>query len=244
MLRRRPASERGIYDYGWLKTAHTFSFNEYHDPAHHKFRTLRVMNEDHVAPSQGFGLHPHRDMEIVTVVLNGTLAHEDSLGHRQTLGPDEVQWMSAGSGIRHSEFNHSADEPVHLYQIWLLPRDKALEPAYDQRVFDPAARQNRWQLLAAPANGETTNGVASQALPIRQDARLSRTTLSGGATIDAAFAPGRHGWVQVMTGAVTAQGNSGEEVALAAGDGLAISDESQLNLRAEQGADLLLFDLA
>ncbi len=130
MLRRRLASERGIYDYGWLQTAHTFSFNEYHDPAHSKFRALRVMNEDHVAPAQGFGLHPHRDMEIVTVVLSGTLAHEDSLGHRQTLRPDEVQWMSAGSGLRHSEFNHSADEPVHLYQIWLLPREKGLEPAY------------------------------------------------------------------------------------------------------------------
>jgi redox-sensitive bicupin YhaK (pirin superfamily) len=244
MLRRRPASERGNYDCGWLKTAHTFSFNEYHDPAHHKFRTLRVMNEDHVAPGQGFGLHPHRDMEIVTVVLSGTLAHEDSLGHRQTLRPNEVQWMSAGSGMRHSEFNHSADEPVHLYQIWLLPRDKGLEPAYDQRVFDPAARQNSWQLLAAPANGETAHGAANAALPIRQDARLSRTTLSDGASINAEFAPRRHGWVQVMTGAVTALGSSGEEVTLAAGDGLAISDESQLTLRTKDGADLLLFDLA
>ena len=239
MLSRRPASERGIYDYGWLKTAHTFSFNEHNDPAHHKFRTLRVMNEDHVAPGQGFGLHPHRDMEIVTVVLSGTLAHEDSLGHRQTLRPDEVQWMSAGSGLRHSEFNHSADEPVHLYQIWLLPRDKGLEPAYDQRVFDPAARQNRWQLLAAPANG-----AESSALPIRQDARLSRTTLSGGAALDAELAPVRHGWVQVMTGAATVRGSSGDEVTLATGDGLAISDETQLTLRSKDGADVLLFDLA
>jgi redox-sensitive bicupin YhaK (pirin superfamily) len=239
MLRRRPASERGIYDYGWLKTAHTFSFNEYNDPAHHKFHSLRVMNEDHVAPGQGFGLHPHRDMEIVTVVLSGTLAHEDSLGHRQTLRPDEVQWMSAGSGLRHSEFNHSGEEPVHLYQIWLLPREKGMEPAYDQRVFDPAARQNRWQLLAAPANG-----VASEALPIRQDARLSRSTLSGGAALDAEFAPGRSGWVQVMQGAITARSSSGEEVALATGDGLAISDETQLTLRTKDGADVLLFDLA
>lgn len=239
MLRRRPASERGIYDYGWLKTAHTFSFNEYHDPAHHQFQALRVMNEDHVAAGQGFGLHPHRDMEIVTVVLSGTLAHEDSLGHRQTLGADEVQWMSAGRGIRHSEFNHSADEPVHLYQIWLLPSQKGMEPAYDQRVFDPAARQNRWQLLAAPANG-----AANEALPIRQDVRLSRTTLSGGATLGAELAPGRHGWVQVMTGAATVRGSSGEEVALATGDGLAISDETQLTVSTRDGADVLLFDLA
>jgi redox-sensitive bicupin YhaK (pirin superfamily) len=244
MLRRRPASERGIYDYGWLKTAHTFSFNEYHDPAHHKFRALRVMNEDHVAAGQGFGLHPHRDMEIVTVVLSGTLAHEDSLGHRQTLGPDEVQWMSAGSGIRHSEFNHSTDEPVHLYQIWLLPRDKSLEPAYDQRVFAAAARQNRWQLLAAPDSGNGANGEASEALPIRQDARVMRTTLSGGAGLAADIAPGRSAWVQVMRGAATVRGSSGEEVALATGDGLAVSDESQLTLRTNDGADVLLFDLA
>jgi len=244
MLRRRPASERGIYDYGWLKTAHTFSFNEYHDPAHHKFRALRVMNEDHVAPGQGFGLHPHRDMEIVTVVSSGTLAHEDSLGHRQTLGPDEVQWMSAGSGIRHSEFNHSTDEPVHLYQIWLLPRDKSLEPAYDQRVFAAAERQNRWQLLAAPDSTEGPNGKASAALPIRQDARVMRTTLSGGTEIAAELAPGRHAWVQVMRGAASVRGSSGEEVALAPGDGLAVSDESQLTLLTKDGADLLLFDLA
>ena len=239
MLRRRPAAERGIYDYGWLQTAHTFSFNEYHDPAHHQFHALRVMNEDTVAPGQGFGLHPHRDMEIVTVVLSGTLAHEDSLGHRQTLQPNEVQWMSAGRGIRHSEFNHSADEPVHLYQIWLLPREKGMEPAYDQRVFDPTARHNQWQLLAAPTNGE-----ASNALPIRQDVRLSRSTLSGGTSLGAQFAPGRSAWVQVMTGSATVRGSSGDVVALAVGDGLAINDESQLTVSTENGADVLLFDLA
>jgi redox-sensitive bicupin YhaK (pirin superfamily) len=239
MLRRRPASERGIYDYGWLQTAHTFSFNEYHDPAHHQFHALRVMNEDTVAPGQGFGLHPHRDMEIVTVVLSGTLAHEDSLGHRQTLQPNEVQWMSAGRGIRHSEFNHSTDEPVHLYQIWLLPCEKGMEPAYDQREFDPAARQNQWQLLASPVNGESSN-----ALPIRQDVRLSRSTLSDGTSLEAELAPGRSAWVQVMTGSATVRGSSGEEIALATGDGLAVSDEAQLTVTTKNGADVLLFDLA
>ena len=244
MLRRRPAAERGIYDYGWLQTAHTFSFNEYNDPAHHQFHALRVMNEDTVAPGQGFGLHPHRDMEIVTVVLSGTLAHEDSLGHRQTLGPNEVQWMSAGRGIRHSEFNHSTDEPVHLYQIWLLPREKGMEPAYDQREFDPAARQNQWQLLAAPEKEGTENGAASNVLPIRQDVRLSRSTLSEGTSLDAELAPGRSAWVQVMTGAVTVRGNTGDEVTLGTGDGLAVSDEVQLRVSTKNGADVLLFDLA
>src|SRR6266550_4570151 len=165
MFSIRKSSDRGHFDHGWLNTYHTFSFADYYDPAHMGFRSLRVINEDRVAPGAGFGMHGHRDMEIVTCVLSGALEHKDSLGHGEVLRPGEFQHMSAGRGIRHSEFNPSATEPVHLYQIWLLPRESGLEPSYAQKAFDPAHRTGRWQLVASP------NG-ADGSLKIQQDARI------------------------------------------------------------------------
>src|SRR5262245_55191646 len=158
MLKIRKSSERGHFDHGWLDTYHTFSFGDYYDPSQMGFRTLRVINEDRVQPSRGFGMHGHRDMEIVTCVLSGALEHRDSLGHGEVLKPGELQRMSAGTGIRHSEFNPSPTEPVHLYQIWIEPREKGLPPGYEQRAFDAAARQGTWQLVASPdgADGSLT----------------------------------------------------------------------------------------
>ena len=147
MIRIRRAAERGHFNHGWLDTFHTFSFGDYFDPAHNNFRSLRVMNEDRVAPGQGFGMHGHRDMEIVTYVLSGALQHKDSLGNGETLRPGEFQRMSAGTGIRHSEFNPSATEPVHLYQIWLTPRQLGLQPGYEQKAFAESERLNRFRLV-------------------------------------------------------------------------------------------------
>src|SRR5258708_7294909 len=149
MMTFRPAKERGHAENGWLDSWHSFSFADYYDPAHMGFRSLRVINEDRVAPGQGFGLHGHRDMEIVTLVLEGALEHRDSLGNGEVLRPGELQRMTAGTGIRHSEFNPSATEPVHLYQIWLLPERPGLTPSYEQRGFDPAGQEGRWQLVAS-----------------------------------------------------------------------------------------------
>jgi redox-sensitive bicupin YhaK (pirin superfamily) len=204
MLTIRRAADRGSFDHGWLQTSHTFSFGDYRDPEHMGFRALRVINDDVVAPGQGFGMHPHRDMEIVTVVLAGALEHRDSLGTGAVIHPGEVQVMTAGTGILHSEFNPSATEPVHLYQIWLFPKRKGLPPRYDQKAFDAAARRAGWQRLASGAGRD-------DALTIHQDAEPLRAV---------------------------------NGVALAAGDGLAVSDETALSVSAGTDADILLFDLA
>jgi redox-sensitive bicupin YhaK (pirin superfamily) len=232
MIRVRRAADRGHFDHGWLDTWHTFSFGDYYDPHQMGFRALRVINDDRVAPGAGFGMHGHRDMEIVTVVLNGALAHRDSLGHGEVLRPGEVQHMTAGTGIRHAEFNPSADAPVHLYQIWLLPDRPGLAPSYAQRAFDAAGRRGRWQRLAAPDG-------ADGALTIHQDASIHRATLEAGQALPYALEPGRHAWVQVLDGAITLGGES-----LATGDGAAVSEESRLDIRAERPSDVLLFDLA
>ncbi|MDX1946968.1 MAG: pirin family protein [Pirellulaceae bacterium] len=232
MITLRPSSQRGHKNHGWLDTYHTFSFADYYDPAHMGFRALRVMNEDRIAPGMGFGMHGHRDMEIVTLVLAGALEHRDSLGHGEILRPGELQRMSAGSGIRHSEFNPSATEPTHLYQIWLLPRQPGLTPSYEQKAIDPAGRQGRWQLAAAP---DGANG----ALTIQTDARIWLADLTAGSNLSHELAPGRHGWLQVLRGSVALAGQ-----ALAAGDGAAISGEAQLAISATDSAELMLFDLA
>src|SRR5262245_31976479 len=164
MIRLRRAAERGHFNFGWLDTYHTFSFGEYFDPKHTQFRALRVMNEDRVAPGQGFGMHGHRDMEIVTIVLSGALEHRDSLGNGEVLRPGELQRMSAGTGIRHSEFNPSPSEPTHLYQIWLLPERQGLTPSYEQKAI-PAGQRNQLRLVASP-------DAADGSLTIHQDARL------------------------------------------------------------------------
>ncbi len=231
MLQVRRRNERGHFNHGWLDTYHTFSFADYLDPAHVSFRALRVINEDRVAPGQGFGMHGHRDMEIVTIVLEGALQHRDNLGNGEVLRPGEVQRMSAGTGIRHSEFNPSATEAVHLYQIWLFPREKGLTPSYEQKALDPARKRNRFQLVASPIG-------ADGGLTIHQDANLYLAELTGAAVVHE-LAPNRAAWLQVLRGNATLNGMS-----LEAGDGVAITNETKLTVTAAQKAEVLLFDLA
>lgn len=232
MIQIRKSGERGHFNHGWLDTFHTFSFSDYHDPRHMGFRTLRVMNEDRVAPGQGFGMHGHRDMEILTCVLSGALEHKDSLGNGEVLRPGEFQRMSAGSGIRHSEFNPSSTEPVHLYQIWILPESRGLTPSYEQKRFDDLPGSGAWRLVASADAREGS-------LRISQDARVFRAVLPAGGSSSYEIRPDRHAWLQVMGGRVTLGGHT-----LTAGDGAALSDEQKLELAAVETADLLLFDLA
>jgi len=232
MVQLRRSAERGHLNHGWLDTYHTFSFGEYYDPQQMGFRSLRVMNEDRVAPGKGFGMHGHRDMEIVTYVLEGALEHKDSMGNGEVLRPGEFQRMSAGTGIRHSEFNPSESEPVHLYQVWLLPREQGIEPSYEQKRFGDEQLVNRFRVVASP---DAVDG----SLSIQQDASiyLARLEASGEAVHD--LAPGRHAWLQVLRG--DAELNAAR---LVAGDGAAISDELQLRVTTETCAELLLFDMA
>ena len=232
MIRIRRSAERGYFDHGWLQTYHTFSFAGYRDPQHMGFRALRVMNEDRVAPGQGFDTHGHRDMEIVTCVLEGALEHRDSMGNGEVLRPGEFQRMSAGTGIEHSEFNPSATEPVHLYQIWLFPERKGITPSYEQKAFDPSERRNRLRVVAS-RDGE--NG----ALTINQDARILLATIDPGEHISHAIPSGRHAWLQVLRGAVEL-----DSTRLVAGNGVAFSEEPAADLRAAEPAEVMLFDLA
>ena len=232
MIRVRKASERGHFDHGWLDTHHTFSFARYYDPRHMGFRALRVINEDRVQPRQGFGTHGHEDMEIVTYVLAGAVAHRDSLGTGSTLRPGELQRMTAGTGITHSEFNPSPSEPVHFYQIWLLPEQEGLEPSYEQKAIPEAVRRNRLRLVASPDGRDGS-------LTIRQDARLFLASLDGGREVSHELTPDRHAWLQVLRGNVSLNGLS-----LSAGDGAAVSDESSLAITADGPSEVLLFDLA
>ncbi len=232
MMHIRRAEERGRYDYGWLDTAHTFSFNTYLDPEHMGFRALRVINEDRVQPGEGFGMHGHRDMEIVTVVLEGALEHKDSLGSGSVIRPGRVQRMTAGRGIRHSEFNPSPTEPVHLYQIWILPEEEGLAPSYEERTFDPAERPGRLRLIAS-RTGEDGS------LTIHQDARLYQASLRPGDSLAHELKPGRHAWVQVLRGGARVNGER-----LKAGDGAALSGEARLTLAGDGDGEVLVFDLA
>ena len=232
MIAIRPANERGHANHGWLDTYHTFSFSTYRDPRHMHFRALRVMNEDFVAPGQGFGTHPHDNMEIVTYVLSGALEHRDSMGNGEVLRPGEFQRMSAGSGITHSEFNPSAEEPVHLYQIWLFPREKDITPSYEQKRFDEAERHNRLRLVASP-------DAAEESLTIHTDARAYLASLDAGRQVTHELAPRRHAWLQVLRGAVTLNGQP-----LGTSDGAAVSEETSLTIVATENAEVMLFDLA
>lgn len=231
MIRKRPANARGHFNHGWLDTFHTFSFGEYFDPEHSGFRSLRVMNEDRVAPGQGFGMHGHRDMEIVTLVLSGELEHRDNLGHGEVLRPGELQRMTAGTGIRHSEFNPSTTEPVHLYQIWITPEQRGLTPSYEQRAFDTSSCEGRWQLIASHDGRDGS-------LTVNQDVSLWQAQLDAGRELTYELSPQRFGWLQVMTGQVELN-----ELKLEAGDGAAISDETKLLIRASAKSEMLLFDL-
>lgn len=232
----RRAAERGQADHGWLRSAHTFSFADYHDPAHMGFRNLRVINEDRVAPGQGFGTHPHRDMEIISYVLEGALEHRDSLGNGSVIRPGEIQRMSAGTGVRHSEFNASPSEPVHFLQIWILPERRGMEPSYEQRMFEPETRSDRLQRVV---DQEGRDG----AMRIHADMALSSGVLGPGVQVEHAVGPDRHAWVQIVRGDVEL--SAGESaVALAVGDGAAISQPGPLRITAgSEGAEVLVFDL-
>lgn len=232
MLTLRPSSARGHFDHGWLDTFHSFSFARYYDPKFMGFRSLRVINEDIVAPGRGFGSHPHDNMEIITYILSGTLAHKDSTGAAHQIVPGDVQHMSAGSGIMHSEFNPSPTEPVHLMQIWIEPATENIKPAYDQKHFSEESRRNQLRLVASPDG-------ADGSIPINADARLFATLLDSGKSATLSLAKGRHAWIQLLRGELTANNQK-----LAAGDGLAISDESKVTLTATKNAEALIFDLA
>jgi len=229
MITIRKANDRGHAEFDWLDSWHIFSFGDYYDPQHMGFRSLRVINDDRIAGGGGFPKHPHRDMEIITVVFAGALEHKDSLGSVEVLRPGEVQRMSAGAGVTHSEYNHSATEPVHLLQIWIIPERKALKPAYGQRRYDST---NQLRLVASP-DGQYDS------LTINQDAQLYVGKLAAGTTVNHTLATGRHAWVQVATGTVTLNGQP-----LVAGDGAAISDEPALNILATAASEVLVFDLA
>ncbi|MBL8793860.1 MAG: pirin family protein [Planctomycetia bacterium] len=231
MIQVRRAGERGHFDHGWLRTHHTFSFGDYYDPAHVSFRTLRVMNEDWVQPGMGFGMHPHRDMEIITFVLEGTLKHQDSLGNGSLIRPGELQRMSAGTGILHSEFNPSATEPVHLYQIWLLPERHGLTPGYEQKQFADDEMQGQLRLVASPDGRDGS-------LTIHQDASLYRSSLQPGEEVSHELQPGRHAWVQVLRGQAAVNGTD-----LTAGDGAMLTAPAALTIRGVEPADVLVFDL-
>jgi len=233
VLTLRPAADRGHFDHGWLDTFHTFSFAGYQDRAQMGFRALRVINEDRVEPGEGFGTHPHRDMEILTWVMEGTLAHRDSTGAEGTLRHGDVQRMSAGTGVTHSEYNGSDREPVHFFQVWILPDRAGHRPAYGQASIPLESLRGNLRLIASPDG-------SGGSLAIHQDARAFATILGAGEAVRHPLAPGRHAWVQVARGAGTVNG-----VAVKAGDGVALSGEAAVELGATGGeAEFLLFDLA
>ena len=231
MIRVRPAGERGKTRAPWLDGNHTFSFNRYYDPRWTGFRDLFVINEDFVAPSSGFPPHSHADMEIITYVIEGALEHRDSAGGNGVIRPGEVQKMSAGTGVTHSEMNPSPDEPVHLLQIWIRPERDGLRPYYEQKAFPEEERRGRLRLVAAP--GGTDGSVT-----LYQDVRLYDALLAAGEEVTHNLARGRHAWLQVVKGAVTLNGER-----LGAGDGAAVSDEESLTIRADGESEVLLFDL-
>ena len=231
MLTVRKAGERGHFDFGWLDTKHTFSFGEYYDPAHMGFSILRVINDDRVAPGTGFPTHPHRDMEIVTYVLDGALAHKDSLGNGSTILPGDVQRMSAGTGIRHSEYNASPDKPVHLLQIWLMPGQRGIAPGYEQKMFDAASKKDRLRPVASPDGAEGS-------VTVHTDARIFASILGKQAKVDYAPPAGRSAWLHVARGAIEVGGTSLKE-----GDAIATTGEA-LDIRGvADETDFLLFDL-
>ncbi len=232
MIKIRKSDERGGGNFGWLDTKYTFSFNNYHDPRFMGFRNLRVINEDYVDANQGFGTHGHSDMEIITYVVSGELAHKDSSGGQETLRPHEVQRMTAGSGIRHSEFNPSKTEKVHLLQIWILPEANGLEPGYEQTYFAPETKQGRLKLVAS-------RGGDDGSVKINQDVKLYSSILKTGEEVSHELAENRHAWIQIVKGSLTLNGEN-----LSAGDGAAISDQSALRIKSlENETEFLLFDL-
>jgi quercetin 2,3-dioxygenase len=232
MITLRQSQERGHANHGWLDSYHTFSFANYYDPEHMGFRALRVINEDRVQAGRGFGTHGHRDMEILTYVLEGELEHKDSIGNGAIIRPGEVQRMSAGTGIMHSEYNPSETQPVHLLQIWILPNQQGLEPSYEQKAFSVAERQGKLRLIAAPDGRDG-------AVTIHQDVDLYSAVLQPQDRVTYQLQPNRYAWLQVARGAVNLNSHS-----LNAGDGVATSAAQLLEISSDRGAEVLLFDLA
>ncbi|HVJ39506.1 MAG TPA: pirin family protein [Stenotrophomonas sp.] len=231
MLQIRKSDARGRAEHGWLSSRHTFSFGHYHDPRYMGFGPLRVINEDKVQPGEGFGTHGHRDMEIISYVLDGALEHKDSMGTGSVLHYGDVQRMSAGSGVTHSEFNGSKSEPVHFLQIWLFPERNGIEPSYEEKHFDPQSKRGRLRLIVSPDGAEGS-------LKVHQDARVYATVLDGDDRVEHALDNGRGAYVQVARGSVELNG-----VALVAGDAVQVSDESLLLLEKATDAEVLVFDL-
>jgi len=227
----RRAAERGRSQLDWLDSRHTFSFADYQDPGHMGFRALRVINEDRVAPGRGFGTHPHRDMEIITYVIDGAVEHRDSMGNGSVIRPGDVQRMSAGTGVTHSEFNPSDAAPVHFLQIWILPERTGLTPSYEQRRFPTAEKRGMLRLIAS-------NDGRDGSVVVFQDVDVFAAVLEPGEEVTHALQHGRHAWVQVVSGTAAIDG-----VALAPGDGAAVSDERAVTLHARESAEVLLFDL-
>jgi len=232
MITIRKSGERGHFDFGWLNTYHTFSFDQYYDPAQMHFRSLRVINEDRVATGRGFPTHSHRDMEIITYILSGALEHRDSMGNGSVIRPGDVQRMSAGTGVAHSEFNPSQTEPVHLLQIWIMPRARNLPPSYEQKYFSEEGRRGRLRLVASEDGRDGS-------VTIQQDASVYAGILAPDSAIEHTPSDNRYAWIQVARGTLNVNGHD-----LRQGDGAAISNESSLKLVSADEAELLLFDLA
>lgn len=231
MIKVRKANERGHFDFGWLNTYHTFSFGDYYDPANMGFRSLRVINEDFVQPGVGFPTHGHRDMEIVTYILHGGLEHKDSMGNGSVIRPGEVQRMTAGTGVMHSEMNPSKEDSVHLLQIWILPEKRNIEPGYEQTFFPEEEKKGRLRLIASRDGNDGS-------VTIHQDAKIYSTLLEEGESITHQLQNGRHAWIQIARGSVQVNG-----VELNQGDGAAVSDEAEVKIVGSESSEVLLFDL-
>jgi redox-sensitive bicupin YhaK (pirin superfamily) len=232
MIVIRRAEERGHFDLRWLDTYHTFSFDQYYDPAHMHFRSLRVINEDRVAPAQGFPTHSHRDMEIITYILSGALEHRDGMGNGSVIRPGDVQRMTAGTGVSHSEFNPSESEAVHLLQIWILPKAHGLAPGYEEKHFSEDERRGKLRLIASDDGREGS-------VTINQDARVYASLLDAGQIATHTLTPNRYAWLQLARGTLRLN-----ELELKQGDGAAVSKETDLRIAAHDHAEFLLFDLA
>lgn len=231
MLQIRKSTDRGFADHGWLKSRHTFSFAEYYAPEQMGFRTLRVINEDRIEGGTGFGSHPHRDMEIISYVVKGALEHQDSMGTKAIIRPGEVQRMSAGSGVVHSEYNQLADQETHFFQIWILPRERGGTPGYGQRSFERELQERK---LVLAVSGDGREG----SIAIKQDADMYIARMMDGDSLSHALKPGRGAWVQVVSGEFEVNGRT-----ISAGDGLAIENEPEIKLKALRKSELILFDL-
>jgi quercetin 2,3-dioxygenase len=232
MITIRQSNQRGHFDHGWLNTYHTFSFDQYYDPRYMGFRSLRVINEDFVAAGRGFPMHGHRDMEIITYILEGALKHEDSMGNGSVIRPGDVQRMTAGTGITHSEKNASDKDRVHLLQIWILPNADGLKPGYEEKAFSEDERRGQLRLIAS-------NDGRDNSVQLNQDVSLFASILGADETVERAMDPARYAWIQVARGSISVNGENAEQ-----GDGLVVVSEPQLTIRAQQPSEVLLFDLA